>query len=106
MRNVEHEACLKGVHRGATNPGFETEDCPPSPDGYPYGWHFVFQGTDTRFVSIKCTFANEGVVTKIIDPRSKHAYVFTRSPDTLVDASAIAIGPDNEFVLSHVCSCA
>lgn len=98
------KAYLKPAHIGSQNPGFQTGQCPTSSDG-PYGWHFVLQGTSTSFVSIHCLFQSAGVVTSMIQtPTNKHAYVFTPTADTLLDAWAVVQGPDTEFVLSHVCN--
>lgn len=98
-------ASLKTVHIGSLNPGFQTGDCPASSDGYQYGWHFVFSGSTTSFVSIKCTFQKAGTITKMIQiPTDKHAYVFTPTSDKILAASAVVTGPDTEFVLSHVCN--
>ncbi|CAF4973503.1 unnamed protein product [Rotaria sp. Silwood1] len=98
------KAFLKDAHMGSMNPGFQTGQCPSSPDG-PYGWHLLLQGTSTSFVSISCLFKSAGVVTSMIQtPSNKHAYVFTPTADTLLDAWAVVQGPDTEFVLSHVCN--
>lgn len=99
------KAYLKDAHIGATNPGFQAGDCPASPDGYGFGWHFVLKGTSSSFVSIHCLFKSAGVVTSMIQtPTNKHAYVFTPTADTLLDAWAVVQGPDTEFNLSHVCN--
>ena len=90
---------------GSMNPGFQEGDCPASPDGYAYGWHFIIKSTDTSFVSIHCLFKTAGVVTSMIQtPSDKHAYVFTASADTLLDAWAVVHGSKTEFHLSHVCN--
>lgn len=103
--SASQTAYLKTVHIGSTNPGFQAGDCPVSPDGYQYGWHFILSGTKTNFTSIRCTFKTAGIVTTMIQaPTKKHAYVFTSTADTILAASAIVNGPETEFVLSHVCS--
>lgn len=90
---------------GSVNPGFQTGTCPVSPDGYLYGWHFVLKDTTTSFVSINCLFKKAGLVTSMIKtPTDKHAYVFTSTADTLLDAWAVVNGPQTEFNLSHVCT--
>jgi hypothetical protein len=97
-------ATLKEEHKGSTNPGFETGDCPTNPDANGnWGWHFVLQGSDTDFNSLTATFETAGNVSaQVID--GKHAYVFTPGPDKLLDATADVTGPDTDFNLSHVCT--
>ena len=98
-------ASLKAAHIGSVNPGFTTGDCPLSPDGDQYGWHFVFPGTKTSFVSISCFFEKAGKIIKMIQvPSNKHAYVFTPGPDKLQSAYAVVSGPDTVFLLSHICT--
>jgi len=99
-------ATLKDEHKGSTNPGFESGDCPANPNGTgDWGWHFVLQGNDTTFNSVSAQFQNAGTITDFVSsPTAKHAYVFTPGPDTLIDASADVTGPDTEFNLSHVCT--
>lgn len=98
-------ATLKDVHVGSKNPGYKTGDCPSSPDGYQYGWHFVFSSTKTTFVTINCVFEKAGKVTKMIQtPTTKHAYVFTPTADKILSASASVNGIDTTFLLSHVCN--
>ncbi|CAF4473352.1 unnamed protein product [Rotaria socialis] len=98
------KAHLNSTHVGSTNPGFQQGDCPVSVNGA-FGWHFVLTGTSTSIVSIRCVFNAAGVVTSMIQvPSDKHAYVFTRTGDTLLEASAVVNGPDTEFNLSNVCN--
>ena len=103
-----YDAHLHGPHHGATNPGFETGDCPASPAGKPYGWHFVLPGSDTEFASLSVHFEGAGVledVDFVSHPTGKHAYVYTAGADTLIDAVAMTSGGDEDrFVLSHVCT--
>jgi len=97
-------ATLNPDHIGATNPGFETEDCDPLPAGS-WGWHFVLPGDATVFVTLTVTFQNAGVVTDFVSfPTGKHAYVVTPGPDTLLAATATVDGPETVFNLSHVCA--
>jgi hypothetical protein len=97
-------AALHADHVGATNPGFQSGECPSSADGT-WGWHFVLPGSDTDFVSISATFLHEGTVTSFISqPTAKHAYVFTHQADTLLGATAMVEGPQTWFNLSHVCT--
>ena len=98
-------AYLKAAQVGSENPGFLTADCPISPDGYLYGWHFVLKETISRFLSINCTFDKAGIVTKMIQlPSNRHAFVFTSTSDTLLNAFAVVVGPYTEIVLRHICS--
>jgi hypothetical protein len=99
------EAHLKDAHVGATNPGFETGECPDNPfNDNTWGWHFVLQGNSTTFVTLSATFQNAGTITQFLShPDAKHAYVWTPGPDTLLGATATVDGPDTEFNLSHVC---
>ena len=102
---AEQKAYLKSAHRNSVNPGFSKGDCPTSPKNDPYGWHFILKGSTAAFKAINCTFRLAGTVTEMIQqPSNKHAYVFTPTSDTLVDAWAMIDGSDTEFVLSHVCS--
>ena len=102
-------AFLHEAHKGSSNPGFTTGDCPAPPEGAAgdWGWHFVLPGNDTTFVTIDVDFQNDGFTQHIpfvADPSAKHAYVYTAGPDTLLDARAVVNGTENEFVLSHVCT--
>jgi len=102
-------AFLHEAHKGATNPGFKSGDCPTPPEGAAgdWGWHFVLNGGTTDFVTVDVDFASWGFhqhVPFVADPSSKHAYVFTPGPDTLLDARAVVNGTETEFVLSHVCT--
>lgn len=102
---AEQKAYLKSAHRNSVNPGFSKGDCPVSPNNDPYGWHFILKGNTASFTSINCTFQLAGTVTEMIQqPSNKHAYVFTPTSDTLLDAWAMVDGSETEFVLSHVCS--
>jgi LPXTG-motif cell wall-anchored protein len=102
---TQYDAHLKDVHHGSTNPGFQEGECPEGPEGATFGWHFVFQGVDTEFVSVSATFENAGEVTDFVSfPSGKHAYVYTTGADTLLDAVAMTNGgEDVEFNLSHIC---
>lgn len=129
-------ATLKSAHVGATNPGFSTGDCPSNTTDFSgdWGWHFVFQGSTTDFVTLTVTFdapphtdVSGGVDSNPADnltisgnavgaggteafvshPDAKHAYVFTPGPDyMLLSGSATTSGTDldQEFNLSHVCT--
>ena len=99
------DAYLKAAHIGSVNPGFTAGDCPTHSGDEQYGWHFILGGVTTSFVSIRCIFEKAGIVTNMTQvPTNKHAYVFTETPDKLLNASAVVDGSDTEFVLSHVCS--
>ncbi|CAF3487206.1 unnamed protein product [Rotaria sp. Silwood1] len=93
------KAYLKNAHVGATNPGFEKGDCPTSLDGYKYGWHFVFKGTTTSFVSIHAVFKSAGIVTDMIQtPSDKHAaYIIAQN---LVAALEKAFRPTNNVKIA------
>ena len=56
--NAATNATLNTAHKGATNPGFEEGECPTPPAGKEgwWGWHFVFQGSNTVFVTIDAQF--------------------------------------------------
>ncbi|MGK2950678.1 MAG: hypothetical protein ACSLFP_19060, partial [Acidimicrobiales bacterium] len=105
---ADHDAHLKIEHHGATNPGHDPGTCPTAPEGKPYGWHFVFQGSDTEFVALSVHFQNAGIledVEFVSHPDDKHAYVYTAGADTLLDAVADTNGgSDTDFNLSHVCT--
>src|SRR5262245_747754 len=98
-------ATLKTAHVGSTNPGFGTGSCPSNTTNFPgtWGWHFVFQGSSTNFVTLTAVFdapphtdvvggvdsnpgdnltisGSEGTAF-ISSPSGKHAYVFTPGPD-------------------------
>lgn len=101
-------AFLHEAHKGAQNPGFKTGDCPTPPEGAAgdWGWHFILPGSTTAFVTIDVDFESYGFhqhVPFVASPSTKHAYVFTPGPDTLLDARAFVDGTETEFVLSHVC---
>jgi len=115
-------ATLKSAHVGATNPGFSTGDCPSNTTDFAgdWGWHFVFQGSTTDFVTLTVTFdapphtdVSGGVDSNPADnltisgnavgaggteafvshPDAKHAYVFTPGPDyMLLSGSATTSG--------------
>ena len=101
-------AFLHEAHKGSTNPGFKSGDCPAPPEGAAgdWGWHFVLPGSTSDFVTVDVDFASYGFhqhVPFVADPDGKHAYVYTPGPDTLNDARAVVTGTETEFVLSHVC---
>ena len=95
---------LKESQKGSANPGCDRGQCPDSPDGYAYGWHFKLSDESASFVSIKCTFEKAGVITSMVKhPDDKHIYVFTPKSDKLIDASAEIIGQAKHLILKHVC---
>ncbi len=99
-----NEAKLKESQVGSSNPGFEEGECPDSPNGFLYGWHFVLPGNETIFVKIEITYINAGKITSFISfPTEKHAYVYTETPDTIVSGTATVDGSETKFNLSHVC---
>lgn len=94
-------ASLHSPHKGASNPGFTEGDCP----SVGYGWHFVLPGNDSAFVTITAHFDHAGIVTDFEShPTSKHGYIYTPGPDTLLGAEATVTGSSQRFVLSHVCT--
>ena len=94
-------ASLHSPHQGASNPGFTEGDCP----SVGYGWHFVLPGNDSAFVTITARFDHAGTVTDFESyPTSKHGYIYTPGPDTLLGAEATVTGTAERFVLSHVCT--
>ncbi|CAF4498720.1 unnamed protein product, partial [Rotaria socialis] len=98
-------ASLNILQIGSINPGFTAGTCPTSPDGYQYGWHFKFRGTQTSFISISCSFEKAGKITKMVQvPNNQHAYVFTPGPDKLQSASAVVNGVETMFLLSNICT--
>jgi LPXTG-motif cell wall-anchored protein len=102
-------AFLHEAHKGSSNPGFKTGDCPARPEGAAgdWGWHFVLPGNTSDFITIDVDFQNDGFtqhIAFVADPDGKHAYVYTSGPDTLLDARAHVSGTETEFVLSHVCT--
>jgi len=126
------EATVKGSHIGSTNPGFANvgDDCAdvydaldpaPTPPN-DWGWHFVFQGGATVFVTLSVTYdpgvhevpnnpADDVTITDFqFKPtganEQQHAYVFTPEDYMLISGSATTSGTaplDTEFNLSHVC---
>ncbi|MGQ0831083.1 MAG: hypothetical protein ACT4OV_05340 [Microthrixaceae bacterium] len=106
---ADWDAHLDSQFHGMSNPGTANQGtCPAGPAGKPYGWHFVFQGSETEFVTLAVHFQTAGIVNPISfisNPDGKHAYVYTAGADTLVDAVAITNGgPDVDFNLSHICT--
>lgn len=96
---------VKSSHINSTNPGFSVGSCPVSPNGYAYGWHFIIADQTSTFVAINCIFKQAGLVTNMIQtPTTKHAYVFTETPDTLLSTWAVIRGSLTTFPLSHVCA--
>jgi LPXTG-motif cell wall-anchored protein len=97
-------ATLHAAHVGATGSGFQQGDCP---DVKGWGWHFVVPANGD-FVTLSVRFAKAGTVTlgagDFGPPDASHAYVFTRSDDTLLSGTATVTGGKKDtFNLSHTC---
>lgn len=99
-------------HIGATNPGFQVGDCPTPPEGQEgwWGWHFIMPGNN-NFTSLTVTFELAGTFSAdpfpgtvfVAHPDNSHAYIWTPTPDTLVNAYGTSDGGATFFNLSHVC---
>ena len=87
-------------HVGASNPGFQTGECPV--DGW--GWHYVLPG-QSEFEDIHVRYQNAGWIHGgISDPTPKHMYQVTPGPDVILEAWAVINGDATRFNLSHVCT--
>jgi hypothetical protein len=102
-------ATLKEAHQNSDSATYhESESCDPNEDRI--AWHFILPGNETTFESLTAEFAGNVFVTApgpngtLGPPSHKHAYVYTDSDTTLINATAQVNGPEREFVLSHVCS--
>ena len=103
---------LNPSHVGATNPGFQQDSCPTPPAGQEgwWGWHFIMP-ENNNFTSLTVTFQNAGTFSAnpfpgsvfVAHPDNSHAYIWTPTPDTLVNGSATSDGDNTFFNLSHVC---
>jgi LPXTG-motif cell wall-anchored protein len=100
-------ATLHAAHVGATGSGFQHGECP---DVNGWGWHFVVPGNGD-FVTLSVRFAKAGIVSlgagDFGPPDASHAYVFTRTDDTLLSGTATITGgkgkQKDRFNLSHTC---
>lgn len=95
---------LTPAHVNTSSQTFTKGNCPSSPDGYRYGWHFITPDISSLFFTIKCDFKKAGTITKMIQtPSTQHCFVHTPTDDTLISASAVVDGVAKSFSLAHVC---
>ncbi|CAF1306219.1 unnamed protein product [Rotaria sp. Silwood1] len=95
------KAFLKVAHMNSMNPGFQTGQCPSSPDGR-YGWHLLLQGTSTSFVSISCLFKSAGVVTSMIQTPTIINHIIAFAGDIWVDVVTLS---SDRIVLKYLIKC-
>lgn len=106
-------ATINPAHIGAQNPGFNEGSCPTPPAGQEgwWGWHFIMPANED-FTSLTVEFASAGTfsadpfpgTTFVADPDNSHAYIWTPTADTLVNAFGTSSGSQTRFNLSHVCA--
>jgi hypothetical protein len=128
FENPHYDTYLKAAQRGVTAESMDEGGtaCPEvAAVAGETGWHFVLDGSSHDFATIDVAFSIDGVQVVLVEltpkaaddptfdialnyvasPTGKHAYVYTPSSGTLLDAAAF-VSPQallGDFQLSHTC---
>lgn len=128
FENPHYDTYLKAAQRGVTAESMDAAEtaCPEvTAVSGETGWHFVLDGDSHDFATIDVAFNIDGVQVVLVEltpkaaddptfditlnyvasPTGKHAYVYTASSGTLLDAAAF-VSPRallGDFQLSHTC---